>query len=302
MPRFKGDAGGVPKWEMPSKHRGRTAFTCSCGAQESLRPTASCYYGIGLRLLGWLQLMASRGETSLGFKLARILRERIRAGDYAERVPTENELMAEFAMSRYAVRSAMLRLERDGQIDRHPGRGTRVVSRGTDGASWAIRTVEDLIDRNLLDQPKILSARPVPAHHHPEAAKLFGLGPRARIFLIERVSRGRAGSPSFFSLNFMPVEVGLALPARRIGREPLIVQIERLRKIRAHRVRQDISGGVASGEVTRHLDVAPGFPTVVVRRTYFGWDGDTIVTAELHYRLEAFRQAIDLFRENIASP
>lgn len=246
--------------------------------------------------------MAERGASSLGFKLAKILRQRIRAGDYAKRVPTENELMSEFAMSRYAVRTAMLRLERDGQIDRHPGRGTRVVNRETEGASWAIRTVEDLIDRNLLDRPKILSAQPVPARSHPEFAKLFGLGPRARLFLIERVSRNAAGGPSFFSLNFMPAEVGLALPRRGIGREPLIVQIERLRKIRAHRVRQDLSGGKADDVVARHLEVAPGHPTVVVRRTYFGWDGDAIVTAHLHYRLEAFRQAIDLFRENVASP
>lgn len=69
---------------------------------------------------------------------------------------------------------------------------------------------------------------------------------------------------------------------------------------RAHRVRQDISGGNADGKVARHLQVEPGHPTVVVRRTYFGWDGDTIVTADLHYRLEKFRQAIDLFRENVA--
>jgi len=245
--------------------------------------------------------MAERGASSVGFKLAKILRERIRAGDYAKHVPTENELMSEFAMSRYAVRSAMLRLERDGQITRHPGRGTKVISRRAEGAGWAIRTVEDLIDRNLLDRPKILSAQPVPSRKHPEFAKLFGLGPRARLFLIERVSRDNARGPSFFSLNFMPVEVGLALPPRGIGREPLIVQIERLRKIRAHRVRQDISGGNAADDIALHLDVAPGHPTVVVRRTYFGWDGDAIVTADLHYRLEMFRQAIDLFRENIIS-
>lgn len=246
--------------------------------------------------------MAGRGVSSVGYRLAEVLRARIAAGDYAKRVPTENELMAEFAMSRYAVRSAMLRLERDGQIDRHPGRGTKVINLGTEGASWAIRTVEDLIDRNLLDRPKILSAQPVPARDYPEFAKLFGLGIRARLFLIERVSQDKAGGPSFFSLNFMPVEIGLALPRRGIGREPLIVQIERMRKIRAHRVRQDISGGEAANDIAHHLDVAPGHPTVIVRRTYFGWDGDAIVTADLHYRLETFRQAIELFRENVISP
>lgn len=246
--------------------------------------------------------MAGRREASVGSRFAEILRARIDAGDYARRVPTENELMAEFDISRYAVRSAMLRLERDGIVERHPGRGTRVVDRLAEGPSWAIRTVEDLIDRNLLHQPRILSAGPVPARLHPEFARLFGLGPRARLFLIERLSQERPGKPSFFSFNFMPAEVGLALPRRAIGREPLILQIERLRRIRAHRVRQDICGGEAAPDIARRLAVPPGHPTVIVRRTYFGWDGDAIVTAELHYRLEAFRQAIDLFRENIVPP
>lgn len=242
--------------------------------------------------------MAGRGTSSVGFKLANILRERIATGQYARRFPTENELIAEFAMSRYAVRSAMQRLEMDGQIVRHPGRGTRVLESAPEPSSWVIRTIEDLIDRNLLQRPTVLSARPVPARDHYEFAQLFGIGKRERLFLIERLSRSGQGGAPFVSLNFMPVEVGLGLPRRRIGREPLIVQIERTRKIRAHRVRQHISGGTASEKIAALLDVQSGHPTIVVRRTYFGWDGDAIISADLYYRLEAFRQSIDLFREH----
>jgi len=169
--------------------------------------------------------MASRGTSSVGFALAKVLRDRIAGGRYTNNFPTENELMAEFAMSRYAVRSALQRLETDGQIRRHPGRGTMLVERFSEGSTWAIRTVEDLI-----------------------------------------------------------------------------VQIERIHKIRAHRVRQDIAGGSAAGRVARQLNVAPGHPTVVIRRTYFGWDREVIVVGELHYRLDGFRQTIDLFRENLPAP
>ena len=241
--------------------------------------------------------MAGRGTSSVGFRLAGILRERVASGKYTQRFPTETELIAEFGMSRYAVRSAMQRLESDGQIHRHPGRGTNVVERVPEAANWAIRTVEDLIDRNLLHRPTVLSAKPVPARDHPDAARLFGLRLQDRIFLIERLSHSRPGVP-FFSLTFMPVAVGLALPRHGTSREPLAVQIERTRKIRVHRVRQDISGGEASEAIARHLKVKAGHPTVAVRRSYFGWDGDLIVMGDLHYRLEEFHQAIDLFRGN----
>lgn len=244
--------------------------------------------------------MAERGATSIGHGLACILRERIARGLYAAGVPTESALRTEFAMSRYAVRSALQRLERDGLIERRPGRGTTVVPRAPDASSWAIRTVEDLIDRNLLERPRILSAAAAPASAYPDYAALFGLGPRARLFVIERVARGEPGQRAFFSVNAMPLETGQALSRRNIGREPLIVQIERARRLRAYRVRQDIRGGTASEAVAGPLGIAPGTPTVVVRRTYFGWDGEAIVTADLHYRIDLFRQSIDLFRANAA--
>ena len=244
--------------------------------------------------------MAGRGTSSVGFKLATVLRERVAAGKYKRRFPTENELIAEFGMSRYAVRSAMQRLESDGQIHRHPGRGTKVLDHTPAQSNWVIRTVEDLIDRNLFERPVLLSAGVVPARAHPDIARLFGVGSRGRLFLIERVSRANKQGPAFFSLNFLAAEVGLALPRKGIGREPLIVQIERHRKIRAHRVRQTLAGGLASLQVAGHLRVEPGHPIMIAHRTYFGWDGDVIATAELHYRLERFDQTIDLFRGNVA--
>jgi GntR family transcriptional regulator len=244
--------------------------------------------------------VAGRGTSSVGFRLANILRERVANGRYKRRFPTENELIAEFGMSRYAVRSAMQRLESDGQIHRQPGRGTTVVERSAPESRWAIRTVEDLIDRNLIERPNVLSAGVVPARDHPRAAKMFGVGPRGTLFLIERVSRAGAEGPSFFSLNFLAADIGQALPRNRIGKEPLIVQIERHRKIRAHRVRQELAGGKATADIATHLKVAVGHPTVVVHRTYFGWDNDVIALGELHYRLELFGQTIDLFRGNVA--
>lgn len=242
--------------------------------------------------------MAGRGTSSVGFKLANILRERVAAGRYQDRFPTEAELIAEFGMSRYAVRSAMQRLESDGQIDRRPGRGTSLAERAPDAGGWAIRTVQDLIDRNLLDRPTVLSARPEPVAKHPGIAQIFELGPRARVFVVERLGHSHPGEIPFFSRNFMPVEVGRALPRQGTAREPLVIQIEKARRIRLHRVRQEISGGAATHDVAHHLKVAAGYPIIVVRRSYYGWDGDAVVLGDLYYRLEEFRQAIDLFRQN----
>jgi hypothetical protein len=153
-------------------------------------------------------------------------------------------------------------------IERRPRRGTVVIAVPREKSPWAIRSVEDLIDRNLLEQPRVLSAKAVSASRFPDYATLFGIARRGQVFVIERVSRGEPGERAFYSVNAMRLEDGKALSRRDIGLEPLIVQIEKARRIRAYRVRQEIEGGQASLPAAQHLGIPPGHPTVVVRRTY----------------------------------
>lgn len=60
--------------------------------------------------------------------LYRALRDAIDSGQYApgDRLPPERDLEGRFAASRSAVRKAVQRLEREGRIYRHVGRGTFV--------------------------------------------------------------------------------------------------------------------------------------------------------------------------------
>jgi hypothetical protein len=79
--------------------------------------------------------MAGRGTSSVGFKLANVLRERVAAGKYKQRFPTENELIAEFGMSRYAVRSAITEAEKIGyKLMILPGLLSRTVVGACDAA------------------------------------------------------------------------------------------------------------------------------------------------------------------------
>ncbi len=88
------------------------------------------------------------------------LRRRISAGDWSEsgRLPTERVLAEQFGVARNTVRRAFERLERDGVVTRHVGRGTylreptrtplvQIVER-IEGASPA-----DMMELRLLIEP-----------------------------------------------------------------------------------------------------------------------------------------------------
>ena len=106
--------------------------------------------------------------TSAAADLFQNLRAAIDAGDYPDgsRLPPERELAAEFGVSRAALRKALARLEAEGMIWRHVGRGTFVGDRppaDVPGLSAITRAThpEEVIEVRLLIDPHIaqLAAR-----------------------------------------------------------------------------------------------------------------------------------------------
>src|SRR5260370_40711164 len=68
----------------------------------------------------------------LYLQLAAAMRQRIHRGNLppGSKIPSLGDLQAEFGVARVTVRQAMDRLEREGLISRHKGKGTVVKSNG----------------------------------------------------------------------------------------------------------------------------------------------------------------------------
>ena len=62
------------------------------------------------------------------------MRDRIHRGNFppGSKIPSLDDLQTEFGVARVTVRQAMDRLEREGLISRHKGKGTFVKSNGGD--------------------------------------------------------------------------------------------------------------------------------------------------------------------------
>lgn len=76
--------------------------------------------------------MTNKSRTPLYLTIMEILKERIISGDYGLHmlIPTENELEAEFQVSKITIRKAITLLENEGFVSKKSGLGTKVISNG----------------------------------------------------------------------------------------------------------------------------------------------------------------------------
>jgi GntR family transcriptional regulator len=126
-------------------------------------------------------------------QLSSLLRERLLAGAYAERFPSEAELTAEFEVSRATVREAIRRLREEGLVDARRGSGTFVVRRRLDepviGAPGLARAI---VAAGLEEESRVLEAAELAASS--EVAAALGLEPGEPIVWLERL-RVAGGEP-----------------------------------------------------------------------------------------------------------
>jgi GntR family transcriptional regulator len=115
------------------------------------------------------KLTDRKSGVPLYLQLAAAIRQRIERGNLPEgsKVPTLKDLQTEFGVARVTVRQAMDRLEREGLISRHKGKGTFVKSNGAERHWLHLTTLWESLLRelrqNLPTQIEVNSPPPLPA-------------------------------------------------------------------------------------------------------------------------------------------
>ena len=241
-----------------------------------------------------------RGGLSAYRQIAQMLRGRIVAGrfDADGRLPTEDELAAEFQVSRHTVRAAVAHLVADGLVERFPGRGSFVVRRGPDSSAWRIRSLEDIIDQRFPEDPQLLGTTRLLASDDPEAAAALQLDarePMLRIAALRTVDK----RPYTCSRIFVPEDIGRAIGpelSRQMARQPLIRVIETKCAIVAARAVQAASAAPADAETAAALEISPGSCVLVLMRTYYSAEGRPVEHVRLFGRPELYQHTVEFTR------
>ena len=215
-------------------------------------------------------------------------------------MPTDAEISMEFAVSRHTARAAVQQLVIDGMVKRYPGKGSFVLRQAPASERWALRSLDDVVERTFGEALSLISVDRLSAGSLPLAAEALQLTPEQQMSRLLWL-RLTDGAPNAFCRVYVAGHYGRALPAdlsEQLQRSTLISLLEARCGVRAHRMRQETSAVQADPDLARLLGVAPNSPLLLLARIYSEKDGTPIEYSEAYCRPDRQKQIVELSRSD----
>ncbi|WP_411820632.1 GntR family transcriptional regulator [Hyphococcus formosus] len=237
-----------------------------------------------------------RGGVPAYYQLYVLLAQQIRDGEYAaeEVLPSENEMTAQYGVSRITVRNALQQLEQDGLVRRRRGARTVVLDRGPkDNPPLFEGPVENLLTRGVASKVNNLEMGwTTPPKDVSESLRLK-LG--TECFHLSRL-RYHGEQPFSITRLFAAPFAMKDLDTNNISDEPLLYQIERTGFL-AVAADQLLSAVLAQGDTAKKLNIPIGSALIQLRRTVYGRDNVPFMYHVSLYRPDQYEYNMRLSRE-----
>lgn len=136
------------------------------------------------------------------------LRRRLAAGEFAERFPTDQELVEQYDVSRHTVREAVRRLRADGLLRRHRGRGSFVEPHALEQSLGALYSLYRSVEAQGLPQRSEVLA--LELRLDAEAAAALGEPTEAEVVFLARV-RHAGDEPLAVDRVWLPASIARPL-------------------------------------------------------------------------------------------
>jgi GntR family transcriptional regulator len=222
-----------------------------------------------------------RSGIPLYIQVAGLLRRRLEVAEWrlGERIPTIDELMREYGVSRVTMRQALAQLEDQGLVRRGQGRGT-FVTRDASKERWLIVPSEwdalvrhiDELDASVEEVAQDAEAPRVDPSHGELAPAYW----HAR-----RINRAE-GTPYSLADVYVSREY-FARDPKSYATKPVLPLLARAARRSIRHAKQILAVGTAGVEVSRHLDLVIGAPIAEVRRLVIDRRGQVIYLADVSY-------------------
>lgn len=233
-----------------------------------------------------------RTSIPLYVELADLLRSRIARGNWppGHRLPTLEDLVAEFGVARVTVRQAMDLLSAEGRILRQQGRGTFVAEARGNGRWMRVETTLDALSNVYAGtKPRLLTFLDTIAT--PPLTPKDGT-PAPRYRFMRRV-HSRDDVPYALINIYLDARVFAKAP-KRFRNETVIPILQAMPGVVIAKARQTLTIASADVETAELLSVPVNSPVAEVRRVFNAPDGAVIYLGEVTYRGDFIHLDMDL--------
>lgn len=241
-----------------------------------------------------------RNPLPLYCQLETILMEMIQSGDLnpLDPIPTENELIQRYGLSRTTVRQAIGNLVKEGYLYRQRGKGT-FVSRPKQqhGLGKLTSFSEDMRSRGMAPSSKILELKIVKAPEHASGGLEIGKGT-----LVWKIARLRFadGEPMCIQTSYIhtglvsTIEIG-DVDVDGVG--SLYELLENKYHLSLREADETLDAALAWPEEARLLGIQHGAPLMVRNRTTFLANGRPVEFVTTLYRADRYQCKFHTYRD-----
>jgi|TARA_B110000240_G_scaffold93898_1_gene106588 GntR family transcriptional regulator len=220
------------------------------------------------------------------------LKQQILSDDYSidERIPSENQLMTSFGVSRITVRKALKELHAEGLLWSIQGKGAFVSKPKVSQEIRSLQSLSEAIDSRLNRvSTKLLSAKKVT----PSQAVQDNLNSK-KVFEITRI-RYLNKKPISLDTSYFPIEIGMKVLDTH-ETDDIFHTLENNLNVSLGQAHISMEARSAESKLAKILEVHIGKPIFWVTRLIKDMNDETIVCEYLAYRGDAYKYHLELNR------
>ncbi len=220
--------------------------------------------------------------------LGDIAKGRLGPGD---QLPTEDELIAAYRVSRITVRQALDILRARGVVERIAGRGS-FITRPPNAYVMTINSIEDVVLAGADSEVRVLEWKVI--RPDPVVERRLQLS-NHRVWMLRTV-RHRDLAPLCYSETYTLLDIGQRIDPIDLRQQTVLETIETTLGLQVGTAVEEISAGLANRELGAHLRIPRGSPLVIVEMTLLDVSDRPIEYFKTAYRADRFTRRTQLQR------
>jgi GntR family transcriptional regulator len=240
--------------------------------------------------------MVSNHHLPLYAQVENVIIDRISDGSLppGTRLPSEDDLVQEHAVSRTTIRAAIQSLVQRGLVEIRRGKGTFVTQpKITQELTELTGFVEDMQALGRHAKAKVLDQRVVAANQ--VVARQLALSQGTPVVRIQRVRLADA-IPLSFDETYLPKQLGEKVMADNLETEPIFSLLEQKYRTPLVEAEYRLEAVCADPTVATALCIDVGSPIFLIERTSYSIGHRPVDYEKLHYRGDQIRFVTRLMR------